>query len=46
MTQRLELAFQEAIRIVVNSPVAMFILAAALIYVVLCLLGRAKKSIL
>lgn len=46
MTQRLDLAFQEAIRIVVNSPVAMFILAAALIYVVMSILGKAKKSIL
>lgn len=46
MTQRLELAFQEALRIVVNSPVAMFILAAALIYVACGLLGTVKKSIL
>lgn len=46
MVQRLEVAFNQALRIVSSSPAAQFILAAALIYMSMCVLGKAKKSIL
>lgn len=46
MTQQLESAFDQALRIITGSPAAMFILAAALIYLCFCLMGNFKKSIL
>lgn len=46
MTRQLELAFEQALRIISGSPAAMFVLAAALIYLCFCLLGNFKKSIL
>lgn len=46
MAQQLEQAFNQALNIVLHSPAAMFVLAAALIYMAFSLLGAAKKSIL
>lgn len=45
MTQQLSDAFNECIRIVSGSPVAMFLMAAALIYLATEVLYRARKAI-